>query len=205
MERQRRLVNGKWVEIPVDGNGVCTEEAVRESANIPIGRSLVLQVPGGSNRLLFPGERFFFPENFPITDVPAHKRGAFLRPSPVLLDHLEKLSYVCTVDEARDYSFIIVHEVNLPPGYNFNKISVLIEIPSEYPLFPPGIGNSKIYLPRGLLFNGRKLKDFHEDIVFENNMNWGWFCYQHINWDPNWDDLTTLLEMIRADLSDPKI
>ena len=46
--------------------------------------------------------------------------------------------------------------------------------------------------------------DLHKSTPFRGNDGWAWFCYERIDWDPNWDDLVTLLEMIRSDLANPE-
>jgi len=199
----RRLINGQWVEVPTRPDNVYNTEEIRRIAQIPSDRALLLQSPSGENILLARNQNFYFPENWGITDVPIHKRGQ-RAPSPYLIQDLEELSYACPIDIAQDYSYIIVHNVNLPFGYNFGKISIWIDIPPDYPLSPPGVGDYKIYLPRGLRYQGRRLKDFYEFIHPKGDERWGWFCYQQIKWDPNWDTLVTLLEMIRADLYQPR-
>ena len=109
------------------------------------------------------------------------------------------------VDDA--YRFVIVQKVKLPTGYNQQKTSILVELPADYPSSPPGIGKYRIYVSPTLRFYGRRLKDVHEGttpIYLTPGFGpWAWFCYQTINWDPLEDDLIVLLEMIRADLTDP--
>jgi len=97
-----------------------------------------------------------------------------------------------------------VYGIRLPTGYNYSTIPILIEVPDDYPLSPPGVGDSHIYLPRALRYQGRVLKDFHEHSGFRGNNQWSWFCYQQIDWDPNYDDLISFIEMVRADLADPE-
>ena len=202
----QRMVNGRWVDLADREDQSWTGQEIRVAAQIPNDRALVLQNPNGRNQLLVPNRRAFLPEDLSITDVPTHRRGRGLRASPFLLKHLRELSYVCRIDLAVDGSYVVVHDVNLPPGYNYSTISILVEIPSDYPLSPPGIGDNRIYFPRNIRFQNQKLDDLHESSSpFEGDEDWAWFCYSHIAWDPNYDDLTTLLEMIRADLNNPKI
>ena len=201
----QRMVNGRWVELADREDQQWSGEEIRVAAQIPCDRALVLQNPNGRNQLLAPNRRAFIPEELGITDVPTHRRGRGLRASPLLLKHLRELSYVCRIDLPDDYSYIIIHDVHLPSGYNYSSISILVEIPPDYPMSPPGIGNNRIYLPKDLRFRSTKLEDLHESSSpCEGDEDWAWFCYEHIQWDPNYDDLATLLEMIRADLNNPK-
>ena len=201
----KRFVNGRLVEIPSPQGDYCNTDELRVVADIPPDRTLILQQPDGENRVLAQRDYFSFPEGFSLIDVPTHKRGRGQGAlSHILLDHLRDLSHACPIEVADDGSFIIVRDVMLPQGYNCMMISILIEIPPDYPISPPGIGNYKIFLPKGLRYQGLILKDYHEHVLYKGSNKWCWVCYQNIQWDPNWDDLITLLEMIRADLNNPQ-
>ena len=71
----RRMINGKWVDCNAGPDGQVNTEDLKEAANIPPDRSLVLQAPDGSNRVLPSNVSFAFPKDFNIIDVPAHRRG----------------------------------------------------------------------------------------------------------------------------------
>jgi hypothetical protein len=116
--------------------------------------------------------------------------------------HLQALSVAFRLSVANDYSYVVVHGVRLPPGFDRSEIDLLIEIPDDYPSSPPGVGK-RIYVPKNLRFQGRQLEDVHE-YSDPGWGSWAWFCFQYIDWDPQTDSLITLVELIRADLTDPK-
>ena len=119
----------------------------------------------------------------------------------VLDQQLRELSLGYPLSISDDYDWIIASRFRLPPGFNLQHTTVLLEIPSDYPLSPPGIG-SRVYLPPSLRFGDKKLKDLHEGTT-PGWGSWAWFCYEWIRWDPHRDDLVKFLEMIRADLTNP--
>jgi hypothetical protein len=120
----------------------------------------------------------------------------------VLERHLQVLQVGYPPSIANDLSSVIVHDFVLPPGFNRQTMDVLIELPRDYPLTPPGLAK-RVYLPNDLRYRGRKLVDLHLWTT-PGWGNWAYFCYNRINWDPQRDDLVRFLEMIRADLTDPK-
>jgi hypothetical protein len=123
--------------------------------------------------------------------------------------HLRRLSCAFQLQVADNYRFVIVGGVRLPPGYNHTLTSVLVEIPSDYPLSPPGIGNNRVYVSPRLRFRGRTLKDVHPDArpsyPTPGSGDWAWWCYQEIRWDPVRDDLIRFMEMFRVDLTNPPV
>jgi hypothetical protein len=106
-----------------------------------------------------------------------------------------------------DYAFVIVGHVLLPPGYNLERTNLLIELPDDYPVSPPGIGDFRVYVSPHLRFQGRELKDLHLYITPSYTTlgfgPWAWWCYQSVRWYPKRDNLIRFVEMIRADLTDP--
>jgi hypothetical protein len=133
--------------------------------------------------------------------------------SAIQVDPLEHdvglLSQCFSISLDESYQFVIVQGVMLPPGYNRDTINVLIELPADYPLSPPGLGDCLVYVSAGLLFHGRKLAMYWEQNVPEYPTHgfgpWAWLCYEMISWDPESDDLITFVEMLRADLTNPTI
>ncbi len=123
--------------------------------------------------------------------------------SSILVRHLEVLSIAHPLSISDDYEWLIVRDFLLPPEFNQYSTDVLVEIPDGYPCSPPGVGNSHVYLPPDLRYQGRRLVDLHGEIT-PGWGNWAWFCYEWIRWDPHSDDLVKFMEMIRADLSKPK-
>ncbi len=126
-----------------------------------------------------------------------------------LTRHLKRLSdhYPLWLDD--DYQYVIVQDVRLPPGYNYEQINFLIEIPSDYPLSPPGIGDNRIYTHCGLRFLGCELNDLHgtshPKYPVSDRDRWAWFCYEEIRWSPLRDDLTGFMEMVRGNLTNPRL
>ncbi len=124
----------------------------------------------------------------------------------MLQKHLIELSRKYPLWLADDDSFVIV-EILLPPGFNYLRTKLLIEIPSDYPVSPPGIGNCHAYVAPSLMYCGRTLKDIHpaQHPSFETPGfgPWAWFCYRTIRWYPARDSLLTFVEMVRADLTSP--
>ena len=127
--------------------------------------------------------------------------------SNMLDDHLKRLSraYPLWLDD--DYRFVIVEEIKLPPGYNCRATQLLIQLPPDYPVSPPGVGDNRVYVASGLRFRGRTLRDVHDSIPpsFETPGSgpWAWFCYEWIHWDPLRDSLIRFVEMIKANLTNP--
>ena len=105
-------------------------------------------------------------------------------------------------------AFFIVSGLKLPPGYNVSHTDTLIELPPDYPLSPPGVGDYRVYLPPSLRFNRRKLKDLHEERTPNFDTPgfgpWAWFCYEYVGWSPECDDLIKFVEMVRADMTSPR-
>ena len=104
--------------------------------------------------------------------------------------------------------FVIVRDVRLPAGYNRTSIDLLLELPPDYPISPPGIGSYRAYIRPGLRYRGHDLEDLHTfqtpDVDTPGFAPWAWLCYQRIDWQPHRDDLIKFVEMVRADLSQPK-
>jgi len=121
---------------------------------------------------------------------------------PRLANDITVLSQVYPLSYSDDFKWLTVRDFRLPPGFNYITTEILMEIPRDYPRTPIGVSNY-VYLRPDLRFYGRRLKDLH-DSVTPGWGYWAWFCYQWIKWDPIRDDLVTLLEMIRTDLTNPK-
>lgn len=121
----------------------------------------------------------------------------------VFLDrHLRMLAKAYRVDVSSDGFWIVVHRFRLPPGYNMAEISILVQIPHDYPVTPPGFPNG-LFVPQGLRFRNSGLTHVHEDAT-PGWGSWAWLCYRDLDWNPHRDDLVRFLEMIRADLSNPE-
>jgi len=123
----------------------------------------------------------------------------------MLADHLKRLSrdYPLWIDD--DYRFVVVEQVKLPAGYNARVTQLLIQLPPDYPVSPPGVGDSRVYVVSHLRFHGRRLQDVHDSMPpsFETPGfgPWAWFCFEWIRWDPHRDNLIRFVEMIKANLT----
>jgi hypothetical protein len=120
----------------------------------------------------------------------------------ILERQLELLAVAYTARLSSDGRYLCIYDFLLPPGYDRPTTEVLIELPSDYPLSPPGVAH-RIYLPPSLRFQDRRLDDLHPNVT-PGWGSWAWFCYRRIDWDPGRDDLVGFLEMMRADLTNPK-
>lgn len=107
--------------------------------------------------------------------------------------------YNLVVDDNFD-SLIVQNFNNMPPGYNFYSIKVLLELPKKYPQKPPGVGDSRVYVPDTLRFNNAIPSDFHAAV---GPKNWAWWCYERIDWNPCKDNLITFFELLRAHMTNP--
>ncbi len=118
----------------------------------------------------------------------------------ILERDLSQLSYRFDLDVDEDLGYFIVRRFSLPPGYNKQAIDLWTEIPGDYRECPPGVGSSHVYVPAGLLFEGRTPRDYHPGT---GPRGWAWWCYEWIDWDPCQDDLITFFEIVRAHMTDP--
>lgn len=117
---------------------------------------------------------------------------------------IREVSYRYPVSYDDSTNAIAVHGVMLGPGYTPSSIDIMIEMPHDYPLTPPGVGAWSIYLPAELRFRGKHIKDLHPRSEHRFNRRWSWFCYTNIEWSVYDDTLLTLLGRIQADL-DPAV
>jgi hypothetical protein len=199
----RHMVNGRIVEVFAEADGSVPSAAVRQAANIPQDRPLILQLPDGSNKIINPGENVPLTSDQFFIDAPAHKRG--WRDDARLKEDLDCLSafFSTWVEEAS--RFVIVRNVRLPPAYNYVETDIWLDIPADYPYSPPGIGDSRVYISPDLRFYGRVLADLHPTTIprywVPGFGPWAWFCYQVVLWNCFTDDLVKFVEMVRADLT----
>jgi len=120
--------------------------------------------------------------------------------NPRIKTDIQELSHEYPVSYDDVTNAIAVHGVRLLRGYTPSSIDIMIEIPSDYPLSPPGVGGTSIYLPDELRYRGQEIEDLHPRSENRFNRQWAWFCYEHIDWNPLNDKLITLLGRIQADL-----
>ena len=78
------------------------------------------------------------------------------------------------------------------------EISILIDIPPDWPLHPPGIGSSHptiaIHIPC-LYHNGFMIRDLYRC----NHYPWYWLCFEEIYWEPEFG-LIGLLQIIEKSI-----
>ncbi len=119
----------------------------------------------------------------------------------VLMDHLSELSYRYPIEMDDEGSHILVSSFDLPPGYNRVTIEVLMSL-DNYPVKPPGVSPSRVYVPDDLLYHGSQPKDFHPGF---GPAGWAWWCFEEIDWDPCRDDLIVFFELLRLTMTKPEI
>jgi len=117
-----------------------------------------------------------------------------------LKEHLLELSRVYPLKLDDRLRWFIIQRFSLPPGYTWTETDVLVDIPSDYPESPPGVGNSRVYLPQGLRYCTRKPRDYHE---WTGPQGWAWWCYEWILWDSRKDNLITFTELFRTHMTNP--
>jgi hypothetical protein len=198
----RVFIAGREVEIP---NGRATVEQLREAAGIPRNRIMVRQDGSGANTVLPRRGPLEIVGDDHFTDMPIAKRG-FSANVRALEDDVRDLSYAYEVALDDDCQHLFVRNFNTPPGYNLSIIPVLLELPSDYPESPPGVGGSHLFLPKGLRYRHHRLQDFHEEVgpLGNSEGQWGWWCYERIDWDPCQDNLITFFELLRTDMTNPR-
>lgn len=107
-----------------------------------------------------------------------------------------------------DWDFVIIADLVLPPGYGQSLTAMLLELPDDYPLSPLGVGASHVFVPPTLRFRGKRLSDLHDwrtpSVDTPGFGPWAWFCYERVKWAPERDDLVRFVEMVRADLANPR-
>lgn len=122
------------------------------------------------------------------------------------LRNLSRAGFSLWIDERK--RFVIVEGIQLPYGYDRSEIPLMIELPSVYPNLAPGVGKDRIFIPGDIQYRGSWLEDVHNKVTprykTPKRYDWAWLCYQQIVWNPLRDDLITFVEMVRANLTNPK-
>jgi hypothetical protein len=112
------------------------------------------------------------------------------------------LGYSASV--SADGKWVHLDDVLLPSGYNVPTTPFLLKVPGDYPVSPPGVGDSHTFVRPDLRFYGRELRDVHPD--FDPGWGWwAWLCFELIVWDPRRDNLVTFMETVRAHLANPNL
>ena len=116
---------------------------------------------------------------------------------------LEQLGF--EVEHNQNFSWVHVKNLELPRGkwtsengLLLKEISVLVQIPPDWPLHPPGVGLSHpsfaIHIPY-LAYNGRKIRDLHKCQHYP----WYWMCFEEIYWKSEYG-LIGLLQIIEKSI-----
>lgn len=120
----------------------------------------------------------------------------------ILREHLRIAARSYQLTLSRDARWVLVRDFALPGGYNARTTQVLVGIPPQYPLRPPGLWPHAFFVAPGLRVHGRA----HPHVVEGRGPGWGrwaWLCVTRIDWRPGRDDLRRSLEVVRAFLSEP--
>ena len=71
----KHMINGRIVDVPTSDDGGVDSTILRQAANIPPDRPLILQLPDGTNKLINPEEKLKVEPGQYFVDAPAHIRG----------------------------------------------------------------------------------------------------------------------------------
>lgn len=120
--------------------------------------------------------------------------------SLIVCAHLQALAQVYRTSVSSDGAWVQIADFVLPAGFNAATTPVLLGLPPDYPLRPPGVLPHGIFVMPALRFRG----GLHPNIVEGRGPGWGqwaWLCVYRIEWDPRRDDLVRVLELARTVLS----
>ena len=127
----------------------------------------------------------------------------------VLEQHILDLCCVYEVglDKIGYKECLFINNFNLPPGYNYSAIRILLTLPNNYPVAAPGVGGSRVFVPISLRFKGRQPTDFHPGVAPIDNLKKevAWWCYESVSWQPCKDNLITFTELLRAHMTNPPV
>ena len=125
-----------------------------------------------------------------------------------LTEHLKALSQHYPLWIGHGNRFVVIGGVLLPPGFNLAWTEFLLGLPSDYPMSPLGVATSRLFVSPTLRFHRRQIKDLHPGTRPEWQTPgfgpWAWWCYEAVNWDPRRDNIITFMEMVRADMTNPR-
>ncbi len=104
----------------------------------------------------------------------------------------------------------MVNGVALPDDFNLCSTSMLMVLPPDYPVTPPGLGHHAIYLREGLSKRGYRLDHYYDHNIHcscgqcdLSKYGWWWYCFKGIpGWDPRYHDLVNIVRMVQLALSE---
>ncbi len=110
---------------------------------------------------------------------------------------------------------VFITDFLLPPEYSPRTTNIIINLPDNYPLTPPGISSSVgIYFRANLKRNGRELtcsRDaFHGTCGHcperMKVKGWAWWCFARFEgWDPTKDDLVKIILILKDTIENPEL
>jgi len=119
----------------------------------------------------------------------------------ILQEHLIELARRYPIVIADDLAWVKVRYVELPEEYNLKWMSILVEIPYDYPMASPG-RSSRLFIPEVIRQRGRTPSNFHPSSTpSAGGKGWAWICFEDIAWDPRRDNLITIVEMVHTILT----
>ena len=123
--------------------------------------------------------------------------------SDVLQRHVLTLDSSYGARMSSDGHFLRLYRCLLPPGYGRVSAEVLIDLPPDYFLCPPGFGSSRIHLPSTLRFHKCRLLHLYPEVT-PGWGDWAWFSFVLRDWDSEYDDLVKFLKKLYAVLIYPE-
>jgi hypothetical protein len=100
-------------------------------------------------------------------------------------------------------TYVLVHEIDLPAGWNRARTDVLVLVPPGYPVTPP----DNFFVPEGLrLTNGQIPTNYSEGASMLNQI-WGQFSFHSQEWRPSsqpceGDSLVTYFALVEKRLAE---
>ncbi len=196
------FVAGRVVDIK-DHDGVVEAMVLRQMAGTRPDRVLTIEHSDGMVDLVPATGPVQLRPDDGVVDRMIGLRGGQQYPE-IVSRHVQRLGQVYPTTVAEDSSWVRIEEFRLPPGWEPRQTELLIKIPPNYPLVPPGLSPAHgIFLPYRLRYRGGLVRDFHTHGELPDGS--AWFCYLDLKWNHARDDLFTIIERVAFDLSRPTV
>ena len=183
-----------------DRNGVrrVDENTLRRELNIPKTQNMVIEQGDGRVRTLRNDDSIDTDRDI-IEMIPVIKQGFLMNRERVVEDCLT-LGNAFSVEVDSDLQWTIIEDFLTPLAYSPDFIPVLMKIPPDYPLTPPGLGHYNIYVREGLRRDDGKMIDHYYRSAVHctkgccdlSSKGWYWWCFEEIRWDPRINDLLSI-------------
>jgi hypothetical protein len=89
----------------------------------------------------------------------------------------------------------VLTRIPLSEPFNVRSSDLFLEFNDAaariYPQAPP----TRVFVTSKLRFEGRRLKDHHRNTSLAE-LGFAWLCFSRIDWDPNKDDLVTMIDVV---------